>query len=1307
MTDNGPTFCDVLDPQARERHQPISCPDKTLTALCQLGALRLNARRCLLFFFDLKNAYVLAEATRSLSLEDDCSHDEGDQLWLGHAMIPRGIACCEMTVNLPTLASSLSVTSTTDQEPIFVVNDLTENSLTQDQPYVTAFPYGRFYAGVPIKSPAGINIGAYCILDDDSRDGISERDATFMLDMSRTIMTHLETIRAQSDRQRGTNMVTGLGRFVQASSDPKRYERRRAKRKLRTGSNTTSGESDLSVRTRRRAIKCGVPDALAEPEDSPKDFAIAPNSPPEYFDMKTVEAQNFGGKLPVNRGQSRTNATAVTPATDSAELLSPTNTINPESQATPGSQSAMLDGLGFMQSPDQRDSSSSPLDCKSSESDHVLLTPRASSVAHTEEARPSFTKHESKTNLSAYQRAAEVMCDSLSMDGVAFLDASVGTFGGLSEDAETVDGTDALRTCSDSEWDAAIPGLDSPSITQKMPSPCTVLGCAMSVRDGENVKSEIQPSKKMTETFLRTILRRYPCGKIWTFDRSGTAFDNESSSDEDHDEAVTRDPIAQQRKSRCRERRRDGEILQAMFPGARTIAIHGIRDEHGRRFTAGCLLWNFDALRVLTKTSEMSFVAAFCNVVVAEDKRHKVQRSDQAKSDFLSSISHELRTPLCGILGSTEVLKDHQLDNMATALVEQIDVCGRTLLDIIDSLLEFTNLKGRQLAQGSVSSTNIGIMLAGRRNSTQGDVADADLSIALDDLTEEVTESTVFSYFCSKSAEERSRISVVTDVDRSPDTDWSCTLASGGWRRICMNLVNNALKYTDSGYVRIKMHQKQISRRHFEAILTITDSGKGMSRAFVNDELFREFTQEDTNVDGVGLGMNVVGQLVNAMGGSIQVNSDQHGAGTCVVVNVPLERSRHPKSWSMPDGPTLGDLTRGMNIGIVLNGQERLVFTTDRKKQLEITADTLAINSIQKTCEHLGLDARIGGWADCSATKLNFMLEEDFTKQVDMMQNDFDANGKCVISSIPSVVICKNSPSAQTTQEAWRNHPHHSGIITEYIASPCGLRTISRAISSALQRHKFFQDSEVARVHDNMDNKRRELAAGARTRSLDDASVLHTGEKSVSSTTLLKPSSPVDTRGYEVRTPRSSGPEQKQDVHLPYRQISSSEKQREPHISAQDTLNNDVPVLLLVDDNNINLQLLRTYAKKRKYPYLSAVDGQLALDAYIQAHKNFNSNATPAAENLDRPSIVLMDINMPNMDGYESTQRIRAYEKKHHLTPSKIIALTALSSGAAHKEAFGSGFDMFMTKPIKFKDLTEIIEGVRQSRPASQREGAT
>jgi len=65
---------------------------------------------------------------------------------------------------------------------------------------------------------------------------------------------------------------------------------------------------------------------------------------------------------------------------------------------------------------------------------------------------------------------------------------------------------------------------------------------------------------------------------------------------------------------------------------------------------------------------------------------------------------------------------------------------------------------------------------------------------------------------------------------------------------------------------------------------------------------------------------------------------------------------------------------------------------------------------------------------------------------------------------------------------------------------------------------------------------------------------------------------------------------------------------------------------------------------------------------------------------------------MPVMDGYEAVQRIRAYESNHHMTPAKIIAVTALQSEAAQTEAFGSGFDMFLSKPIKLKSLAKIIQ---------------
>ena len=78
-------LCDLNDDEAVKSHRPCSSPDLALTAFCQLGALRLNTKRAMMFFFDSSYAYILAEATRSLSLQDDSVHELQDELWLGNS----------------------------------------------------------------------------------------------------------------------------------------------------------------------------------------------------------------------------------------------------------------------------------------------------------------------------------------------------------------------------------------------------------------------------------------------------------------------------------------------------------------------------------------------------------------------------------------------------------------------------------------------------------------------------------------------------------------------------------------------------------------------------------------------------------------------------------------------------------------------------------------------------------------------------------------------------------------------------------------------------------------------------------------------------------------------------------------------------------------------------------------------------------------------------------------------------------------------------------------------------------------------
>ena len=118
--------------------------------------------------------------------------------------------------------------------------------------------------------------------------------------------------------------------------------------------------------------------------------------------------------------------------------------------------------------------------------------------------------------------------------------------------------------------------------------------------------------------------------------------------------------------------------------------------------------------------------------------------------------------------------------------------------------------------------------------------------------------------------------------------------------------------------------------------------------------------------------------------------------------------------------------------------------------------------------------------------------------------------------------------------------------------------------------------------------------------------------------------------------------------------------------------------IALVDDHALLRSGLASLLKDFGYTVLFEADNGARLQEKLKT--------------LPLPRVILMDINMPVMDGYESLQRIRAYEKKHHMSPSKAIAVTALGSDAARAEAFGSGFDLFCSKPLKLKDLAMLIE---------------
>lgn len=1154
---------------------------------------------------------------------------------VGHAAIPRDVACCEVTVNFPSLP--LSGTSGNRSDSIHVVNDLSKHPEFCNRPFVSGHPHGRFYAGVPITTPSGVNIGAYCILDDKPREGVSQRETTFLCDMSNTVMQHLETVRALAERQQNSKMVAGLGEFIRASS---------------ITTSDASGSTDMPLGRSTNStteIHSGAPDALIDAIVSPLPTSQSAKS--EYFDNTTVLGQ-----------QDRESSPDVsTPTARPKTALRGDLPINEE--GTRAARSRPTSRQSFKSRP------------------------------------PMFRKSTTGTRDDAYQRAAEIMCRSLCIDGVAFLDAAVESFGGLAENTETSTGADS-EDSSHSLSDFG-PRDDHHSDTKA----CKIRGCAQTVRTIEIPQEPAQPAKTLTQSFIRGLMRRNPKGRVWTFGHDFATYSDDGSTTDNDTVSVAATPEPA-RKSR-RERRSDAENLQLAFPGARCIALYGIWDYTRRRWASAGLFWSYDPFRVLCMETEMRFVTTFCDVVIAETRRLEVADSDKAKSDFISSVSHELRSPLHGILGSAELLTEQDLGSAASTMVQQINSCGHTLLDVIDHLLDFANLRQQHLKKGVAKSSNIGRKFFQSATpfptiALSNDLSALSMDVSLRELTEDVVASSVYSYHYNRENEPRGQTLVILDVELLNNSSWRCQLATGGWRRICINLVTNALKYTRCGYVRVSLKRKFRSGvRRFDAVLSVTDSGQGMSDEFQRNHLFRHFTQEDTLSNGLGIGMHMVSRMVNAMGGKIEVTSSQKGTGkgTRVVVTVPLQHHRDRVESDVGSYASALHVPAGLKVGLISQTQQSPMTS---QEGLIAVAWEVAIASIRKDLESLGCKLQNGvGVSDLP--DLMLVMEVELESYLKSIEDEATSNNKSHLA--PLLVICSNALTAHDRLQSWSKNSLSTEMVVLFVALPCSMKQLSDAIGSISTRRKERMASALVRPAEGSLHAASETSARQESSRQDAPPGPFPCDSGIAEVATPKPyvthvavdlsqGIAVDAQSLRATLPLLLQTQTAASQDVPDHEPSTSSLNGDGSLSTAAALSPKQPRLLLVDDNHINLKLLETFAKKRRYPYVTASDGQLALDAYLNSHKSILSHPDQSVCTDGVPSVILLDINMPVMDGYEAAQRIRAYERKHHLVPATIIAVTALDSEAAQTEAYGSGFNMFLNKPIKLKVLTQILENL-------------
>jgi CheY-like chemotaxis protein len=109
------------------------------------------------------------------------------------------------------------------------------------------------------------------------------------------------------------------------------------------------------------------------------------------------------------------------------------------------------------------------------------------------------------------------------------------------------------------------------------------------------------------------------------------------------------------------------------------------------------------------------------------------------------------------------------------------------------------------------------------------------------------------------------------------------------------------------------------------------------------------------------------------------------------------------------------------------------------------------------------------------------------------------------------------------------------------------------------------------------------------------------------------------------------------------------------------------------------------------------------VEAYKRAHRPNIDTGTPSTgntavaipEGATRPAVCLMDVNMPNLNGYEATRLIREFEQETGTRPATIVALTGLGNKMAQEKSFEVGMDLFLTKPVRLKELGALLSKIR------------
>lgn len=521
-----------------------------------------------------------------------------------------------------------------------------------------------------------------------------------------------------------------------------------------------------------------------------------------------------------------------------------------------------------------------------------------------------------------------------------------------------------------------------------------------------------------------------------------------------------------------------------------------------------------------------------------EDALSQATLANKAKSTFLSNMSHDIRTPMNAIIGFTALAISHiDRKEQVEEYLKKIMTSGNHLLSLINDILDMSRIESGKihLEEQPCSLPDI---LHGLRNIIQADIQAKQLNLFMD----------------------------VVDIQNEEICCDRLRL-----NQVLLNLLSNAVKYTGAGgMVSMKVIEKSGAPAGYANYeFHVKDTGIGMNEEFIS-HIFEPFERERNStisgIQGTGLGMAITKNIVDMMGGSIEIKSKQ-GVGTeCIVSFTFLLNSGPKEPQTIPE----------------LKGLRALV----------VDDDFNTCDSVSWMLQQIGLRAEwtLSGKEAVLRTRQAVMRDDHyFVYLIDWLLPDM--NGIEVARRIRQETG-KNVPIIVLTAYDWsdiEDEAREAGV-TGFCSKPLFLSELRDCLHSVVSQDKSVE-------HTNLTWK-----------------ALHTGR------------------------------------------------------------------ILLVDDNELNQEIATAILEEAGFSIETAENGQIAVDML-------------KASEPGHYQLILMDIQMPVMNGYEATMKIRKLEDPS-LSSIPILAMTANAFEEDKQEALKCGMNGHIAKPIDIEKLMETLDEI-------------